>query len=165
MDTGQSTAVPRRSPPIVSHQALDLDQVAEHPDLQTVLTWWRGFGGLPARRDLTPFVVPPAMLPRVIVIDVQTDPFRAVITLAGTTIYDEWGMEATGKELRDVFSPTDYERVRADLLACVDARTPNFIERRYVGVNQRRVTFRRLMLPLSEDGQRVSGVFTVSCRV
>ena len=155
----------RRASIITDHAVLDVDQATAHPGLAAVLRWWRSFERLPCRRDVSPFAIPVDVLPRVLLLDVEHRPFRVKVRLAGTQVCDEWGLEPAGRYLDDLYEPDDLPIVMAGIRACVTSRQPNFIERRFIAINHRRVTYRRLLMPLSDDGERITGLLSASYRV
>ena len=152
------------TPELSGHQRLPLDAARNDPEVSFALNWWESFAGLPKMTDVSPFNIPARVLPRVILLDTRAAPHRVLVKLAGTQICEEWGLEPTGLALKSVYTPDDLSIVMQDLMECVDSGQPNYVERRFFGVNERKIIYRRLMLPLGDGSGRVTGLMTVSGR-
>ncbi len=74
------------------------------PEQQQIYDYWRKCAGdrdMPMRSDLNPSDIP-HLLPFVSLIDIEHDPLRYRIRLAGTRLYDIYDGEITGKYVEEL---------------------------------------------------------------
>ncbi len=74
------------------------------PEQQQIYDYWRKCAGdrdMPMRSDLNPSDIP-NLLPFVSLIDIEHDPLRYRIRLAGTRLYDIYDGEITGKYVEEL---------------------------------------------------------------
>ena len=130
--------------------------------LRALFGYWaekRGERAMPARADLDPLEIP-TLLPIVGLVDVLDGGARFRYRLVGTEIVDVAGHDPTGRFLDEVLPDSGYAdyliglfrevtRERRPLYGESDFRGPGRIERRV----------RRLLMPLSRDGQSVDMIF------
>ena len=135
--------------------------VPRHPDLQRLLDYWNGQRGarlFPKRADLDPIDLS-FMLDRIALTEVHEGERRFRLRLVGSWWAALAGLELTGTwaddwpqaNLRKLTMET-YDRVIA-------ARKPLFAIRD-AWVDERRLRYEILLLPLSEDGARISMLMT-----
>lgn len=132
------------------------DPTIAHPMLATLMTYWhqkRGKRAMPARADIEPAELK-AMLPHIFMVDVEHDPFRLRYRLVGSALVDVLGQDIKGKYLDEMpllfrtFAAGAYEEV-------VKVRVPCYKEVRGIAAYFR-VAYKRLLLPLSTDGQTIN---------
>ena len=71
--------------------------------VQTLLRWWqeRCGGGIPDRSQLDPSDIKP-LLPNLLLLDVEHEPFRVRYRLVGTRIREATGFDITGRYLDEL---------------------------------------------------------------
>ena len=126
----------------------------DDPILQQLGLYWRSkLHGrrLPARRDIDPRDVP-ALLPHVMLWDVQRDPMGFRGRLVGTYIVEIAGRDATGQSIETI---DDVGAIEAEYRAVAETSLPRHQERQAHWPNREHRHYGRLLLPLAEDGSRV----------
>ncbi len=81
-------------------QLLEFSQVRS-PRIRQFDPYWRGKitgSGVPRRSDIDPVELKP-LLPYMIVVDIEAEPFRVLYRLAGTRVVEMNGIELTGRYL------------------------------------------------------------------
>ena len=149
--------------PFLSERDLPMGRAEETPQLRAVLDWWRGHPNLPRRQDVSPFAFPTDVLPRVLLMDLEQPSGRLRIRLAGTAICEDQGWELSGRYVDEIYQPKDLEPIMRAVNGCIGSREPHFAERQFMARDGRLTKYRRLLLPLSDDGQQVTGL--LSCAV
>ncbi len=86
-----------------------------HRDLYTLWLVKCSPGLLPSRADIDPIEMP-KLLPHIILVDVERDPWRFRARVFGTAIVDAIGFDPTGRYLEEV-DGTDPIQRRAEVLA------------------------------------------------
>ena len=140
-----------------------LAAAAHLPGFTRMLAYWRERAGdrtAPRRADIDPLPSLPRLAPDMLLWDVH-DGQRYVCRLAGTHICRVGGRELRGLSLDDMpwedplVAPREFARVVTTLV-------PHFVER---GVAEQLLPgfrgYRRLLLPLSEDGQRANKLWSL----
>lgn len=127
------------------------------PDLRRLYAYWaelRGDRRWPARKDVDPAEIK-ALLPYIMLVDVQRDPLDFRVRLTGTEIVSRFGEELTGRRLGDI----DMDGEATSIFKCyADAATsgePRLDEEEFVRNDGRYMHYYRLLLPLSGDGTAV----------
>ena len=141
---------------------LGLDDPALDSDLKVALDYWqrkRGARFAPTRADIDPVEIAP-LLPRVMLVDVSTDPVDFRFRLAGTGIFKIHGAELTNKRALDL-EPPAYAALIHRLYCDALARRAPIAHRLLIQCQTRRSAYMRIMLPLSEDGEAVNRLMTV----
>ncbi len=127
-----------------------------HPMLADLLAYWhqkRGGRAMPARPDIEPAELK-AMLPHLFMVDVEHDPLRLRYRLVGTALVDVLGHDIKGKYLDEMpllfrtFAAGAYEEV-------LRTRGPCYKEVSGIAAYFR-VAYKRLLLPLSTDGEAIN---------
>lgn len=144
-----------------------LDSGADDALWQT-LNYWRSLCGkrrLPARKDFDPADIP-RLLPKLMLADVSTPKAKSQapqisFRLVGTEVVGRFGYELTGHHLSEI----DYG-ARADDVAdlyrrTVDSAQPQFELIDFQQNKGRHIRMQHLLLPLSDDGDRVNMILTV----
>src|SRR5262249_1237811 len=102
----------------------------------------------------------PALLPRVWIVEVESDPFRMRVRLVGTKVVDAFRLDATGKYFEDAFA---------------SARPEDYFDRYLFTIERKHATWRRgraridhdsrwsevesVMMPFASDGETVDRLY------
>ena len=148
-------------PLIVDQAALDPTIAApeSNPRLQAVLRYWlaRCDGPkLPARRAIDPIDLKPH-LPNLLLVDVSRDPLRFRYRLFGTGLVALYKHEMTGKYVDEIKSDSFRAAATRAYEEVIDRCAPVFSALAFV-VDDYRIKYDRLLMPLAEDGRTVSMV-------
>ncbi|EWY37058.1 hypothetical protein N825_21675 [Skermanella stibiiresistens SB22] len=133
--------------------------------LLDALAYWEGKRSdrrMPARRDLDPVLEVPRLLPWLILVDVLRKPLDFRYRLIGSGVVDRSGRNNTGKlisELPGVGPDSLLWRPRATVVA---TGVPLRCEPPYVGPTPGVHGVVALHLPLSDDGETVSMILTMT---
>jgi hypothetical protein len=141
---------------------LRLDDPALDSDLQSALAYWqqKRAGRLaPMRTDIDPVEIAP-LLPRVMLVDVSTDPIDFRFRLSGTGIFRIHGTELTNKRALDLEPPAYGALIHRHYCEALTRRAP-VAHRMMIDCRTRRSAYMRIILPLSEDGQAINRLMTV----
>jgi hypothetical protein len=136
------------------------------PDLDADLTfaldyWFQKRGGrlAPTRADIDPVDIAP-LLPRVMLVDVSTDPVDFRFRLAGTGLFRIHGAELTNKRALDLEPPAYGALIHRLYCDALERRAP-LVHRLLIECETRRSAYLRIILPLSEDGETINRLLTV----
>ena len=138
-----------------------LDYEPAHPDLLRLLEYWRhqrGVRGFPRRADLDPLDLG-FMLERIALTEVHEDPRRYRLRLVGSWWGSLVGFESTGMWL-DNWPHANQRKLTADTYESVIAARCPRCARRNAWVDDKKLSYEILLLPLSEDDARVSMIVT-----
>jgi hypothetical protein len=125
---------------------------------QALFDWWleaRGRRRMPARVDFDP-LDHPRFLPRIFLVEISAEPPHFLNRLCGTEIDEQQGYPMTGRPFEEVFT--------GDLLSSTLARFSDVAFNGRISYHStvftraegdRHARFTRLLLPLSDDGERV----------
>jgi len=132
-----------------------------HPDLKRLLDYWLGKRDgrvFPRRADIDPLDLG-FMLERIALTEVHEDPRRYRLRIAGSWWAQVAGFELTGTWL-DEWPQANLGKLSADTYeALIAARRP-LCAVRDAWVDQKKLGYEILLLPLSEDGERISMIMT-----
>ena len=147
-------------------EAIELDpRSSDYPDLVRVLDYWerkRGERFAPRRGDVDPADLLEA-LPRMMLADVRAEPLDFHYRLSGTGIADVHGQEMTGKGPRDLAPPALAALIHDHYCEAVRRREP-LLHLVVLDTLERSRSYARLLLPLSEDGERVTMLMAVDSK-
>jgi hypothetical protein len=141
---------------------LRLDDPGLDADLRLALDYWqqkRGGRLAPMRADIDPVEIA-SLLPRVMLVDVSTDPLDFRFRLAGTGIFKIHGAELTNKRALDLEPPVYANLVHRLFCDALTRRGP-IAHRLLIECVTRRSAYTRIILPLSEDGLEINRLMTV----
>ena len=110
---------------------------------------------MPSRADIDPFELK-RFLPGIILIDVVDDERRYVYRLVGTREVAMRGKDPTGKSMVQGYFASSLEEALAIPDRVVATRAPLFLHRAFTAPDGRIGDEDLVMLPLSEDGERVN---------
>lgn len=140
------------------------DQIAS-PRLQQLYDYWqskRREGRLPRRADIDPTEIP-QLMPNLLLVDVEYNPFRVRYRLVGTQVVEATGFEFTGRYLDEIVLPDDEGpflesyQLAAEQKVPVLARIKWHLDADTIG------EYDACFLPLSEDGVTVDKVLSMEC--
>lgn len=133
--------------------------------LHAVLKYWaakRGAAAMPSRRQIDPLELGPAVLPHLMLVDVEPGP-RFRYRLFGTAVAEAFGNDPTGQYI-DAVMVGSYRDFLLGLYGdLVAMKKPVYSTSIYGAQRQGKMWTQRLMLPLSGDGNTVDMV--LACQV
>ncbi len=134
-----------------------MDEIA-HPKLRRLYEYWiekRGERTMPARVDIDPLDII-YIVGNVILVDViDSDPLRFHIRLHGTNLAERVGYELTGKML-DEMPDNDFQALAQQSFTWVTTNAQPLRSHRDRIIDGRFVRYETVIMPLSEDGERVT---------
>jgi hypothetical protein len=137
-----------------------------YADLSRVLAYWqekRGDRFAPRRADIDPIDLVEA-LPRIMLVDViPSEPVDFRYRLSGTGICDVHGANHTHKRPRDLMPPPYGELIHQHYCAAVQRRVP-LLHLIALDIDDRKLSYARLLLPLSEDGAAVTMLMAIDSK-
>ena len=128
--------------------------------LRAALEYWerkRLGRAVPRRSDIDPAELKP-VLPHLQITEVVGGGSRFRYRLVGSAIVRAFGAEFTGKYVDELVSGERDSFVHACYRAVCAARRPAFVRSKYIGIKEIDLTANRVLLPLSEDGAKVSQI-------
>jgi hypothetical protein len=137
------------------------DYEPRHPDLLRLLEYWRrkrGTRTFPRRADLDPLDFG-FMLDRVALTEVHEDPHRYRLRVVGSWWAALVGFESTGMWV-DEWPLVNQRKLIADTYEAVIAGQRPLCAVRDAWVDDKKLSYEILLLPLSEDGERISMIVT-----
>jgi hypothetical protein len=141
--------------------ATGAEALPRHPDLRRLLDYWNlrcGDRAFPRRGDIDPIDLK-FMLDRIALTEVHENPRRYRLRLVGSFWYRIAGFEATGMWLED-WPHANQRKITVDSYeAMIADRQPRFTRRDAI-VDDRSLHYEIMLLPLSEDGERISMIMT-----
>ena len=133
-------------------------------DLEFTHGYWeeRRAGRLaPAWKDIDLIALPPALVPRVCVVDVVTGPLDFLYRFWGTQITDMHRYDLTGRSVR-LLTPQSYaETVFRQYAEVVESTEPRSFITEVPLADGRFTFYATIRLPLSSDGRTVDRVLSV----
>jgi hypothetical protein len=136
---------------------------ADDPLLAELLAYWerkRADRPMPQRADLDPAEIP-SLLPHLRLTEVMEGGKRFRYRLVGTAIVEAYGREHTGRHLDEVLSGERLAFVEGLYRTVCERQRPIFARTYYVGPWAVPNLARRVMVPLSDDGEMVNVIVTV----
>jgi len=135
------------------------------PDLVRFYDYWaalRGSRAMPSRKDLDPLKISSEFLPNLMLIDVLHDPRRYRYRLIGTHVVAASGEDRTGR----IFDNVGFFKVHPTVIqqydSVVDSGQPFYSLEAFTNLRTGSTyEVDRLLLPLSNDGQRVDMVLVL----
>jgi hypothetical protein len=143
---------------------LDLEQ-GRYPDLNQVLDYWREKRGAyfaPRRTDIDPVDLR-VSLSRITLSDVFEDPLDFRYRLCGTQICTTHVKNPTGLRALDMLPPAYGQLLHAHYCEAVRRRVP-LLHLILLDDEFQSHSYARLLLPLSEDRQKVTMLMTIDSR-
>jgi len=135
----------------------------ENQAVRAMFTHWQDCAGgrwAPSWRDIDIMTLPGPLLPYVLVCDVTADEgFRYRYWGRGHTAYH--GKDYTGKQLNDMSPAWVRDFLNHQYMRILETRKPKVFETRYEGMIDPVYSVR---LPLSDDGEKVTGILGLAER-
>jgi len=122
--------------------------------------YWRGKcqGRLmPARRDIDPIEMK-QWLGNLMLVEFPPDPMQYRVRLDGVNIQQFYGNSREGKGVEAMTSEEERRIVLPQYILVVERKQPAYYESQFVTSEGIRTSQRKLLLPLSDDGERVNMV-------
>ncbi len=139
-----------------------------HPSLQRLFRHWLGLcvdGRLPLRRDIDPLAVRDLM-PNLQLLDVGAAPDDLRYRLVGSEIVAAFGFEPRGKTRREIraahVSPdnyADFDRTSRETHDIARRGVVAYTHDYMTSYDHDFLAYARLLLPVSEDGLAITGIF------
>lgn len=132
-----------------------------HPDLLRLLAYWRARCGareFPRRADIDPLDFG-YMLDRIALTEVHDNPRRYRLRVVGSWWARLVGFESTGMWMED-WPHENQRRLSIESYENLIAARHPLCTRRDAWVDERKLSYEILHLPLSEDGARISMIVT-----
>ena len=129
--------------------------------LRRLVAHWlsmRGRRRLPARADFDPLAVRYA-LGYLSLIEVHRDPLRFYFRLDGTKQVELFGVDCTRRSLDEAMPPDHAAMAVASFSDAVERRAPRY-HRRQIAFHVRPIEYEVVILPFSNDGERVDLLMT-----
>ena len=148
-------------PPLAINQATGVAEMPASQDLRRLLAYWnrqRGDRDFPRRADIDPVDLR-FMLDRISLTEVHEGPRRYRLRLVGGYWYRLIGFEATGMWMEDWPHAGQKAMTVAFYEALIAGRQPRFTRRDGI-VDDRVLSYEIMLLPMSEDGTRISMIMT-----
>lgn len=137
-----------------SQEDLSLDAIDAYPLLATCLQAWeaaRGAEALPASMEVAD--VPEAVLDYTMLLDYLPAEQDAAVRMVGNYIGEKAAFQAHGMTVRAFFEPQDAEIVTDSLRRIAEHRAPSLARRSFVPIAGAPMSYERLILPLSANGE------------
>ena len=144
------------------------DAFVRHPALRRLLHCWLGWsvdGRVPRRRDIDPLLVKD-LIPYLQLLDVGATPDDLRYRLVGNEISATFGFEPRGKTRREIraarISPDkygDFDRTSRETHEIATRGMVAYTHDYMTSYNRDYREYARLLLPVSEEGDRITGVF------
>jgi len=128
-----------------------------HDALKQLAAYWQAKKGgrrAPARADLDPIDIP-ALMPHLMLVDVEAESRRLRFRLMGTAITNGLGRDLTGRYLDELPLNKTQRAMYAEYRRVIESGEPACSTWEYTRENGRHVRFERLVLPLSSDGATI----------
>jgi hypothetical protein len=152
---------PPPTAPVAINDATGAEAEPGSADLHRLLRYWdvqRGTRPFPRRQDIDPLDFW-FMLDRVALTEVHDDPRRYRLRLVGGFWQRLSGVEMTGIWLQDWPHANQRKMTETFYDKLIEGRVPRFVRRDAV-VDYRTLNYEIMLLPLSEDGARISMIMT-----
>ena len=128
-------------------------------ELRELLDYWkdcRSDGEVPLRTDVDPIDIP-QLLPHLCLVDVLDGGDDYKFRVVGTAVVDGIGEDWTGKTAREVEFDGRYPDVSDQYRKVVETRAPVWADND-MNINDRRLRFEILILPLSDENGQVTKI-------
>ena len=132
-----------------------------HDELKRLHAYWlakKGDRRAPSRADIDPIELAP-LLPYVVLLDVERAPLRFRFRLIGTAVVKGFNHDLTGAYFDEIEHTAEQRDLNQRLATVAAWGAPLCATWDYTGTDGRYVTYERLALPLSSDGETVDMLF------
>lgn len=135
------------------------DPTAIHdPRLLGLFHYWRGKldgRAIPARRDIDPIEMK-QWLGNLMLVEFPADPMQYRVRLDGVNLQQFYGKSREGKGVEAMPSEEERRIVLPQYILVLEQKLPAYYETQFVTSESVPTAQRKLLLPLSEDGERVN---------
>lgn len=131
------------------------------PRLAALLCYWQDLKNgdlLPPRRALDPSVIPADLMPHFFLYEVTRQPLDYRVRLAGSMLCATLGFEMRGKTFDEIHPADQAAAIRREFDEVVETRRPHYAERSAQWLPDRKLPYRRLLLPFADDGRTVDSL-------
>ena len=143
------------------YEEIDIARIGEFPELAGCLAAWQAgrdsASGLPASVDIA--ALAHGVLPYTMLIDRLPGVSDVRVRMAGSYVGERARFGGAERGLRGFFDETDAKIVFESFERIAATRQPSLARRDYVSVEGRKYCYVRLILPVSADGETVTGFF------
>ena len=138
---------------------MSTDPEIQNGKLKQLLKYWTTISPdhrLPARTNIDPIQIP-ALLPNVMLVDVEQPATRFRFRLVGSAIVKLLGKDCKGSYVDEIrlSDEEDLEDILADYLAVLTTSAPICKRRSVMTADNRQFLYERLLLPLASDGTMI----------
>lgn len=129
-----------------------------HDVLRKLAAYWQAKKGgrlAPARADIDPVDIP-ALMPHMMLVDIEPTTRRFRFRLIGTAITNGLGRDLTGRYLDELLLNETQRALFAEYRRVADTGQPACATWEYTREDGRHVRFERVVLPLSSDGTTIN---------
>jgi len=147
------------------HKIEHVDQIESRQIRQLFLYWQSKCGSdgrIPRRADVDPAEIP-RLVPNILIVDVEYNPFRVRYRLVGTKVVQATGFEITGKYLDEIVLADDEGPFLESYQTCCATRAPILTRIKWHLDAETTGEYDACFLPLSEDGETVNKVLSMEC--
>lgn len=133
--------------------------------IRQLFEYWqskRQGAALPRRADIDPTQIP-QLMPYVLLVDIEQNPFRVRYRLVGTKVVESTGFEFTGRYLDEIVLPDDEGPFLESYQLCCDTGMPVLARIKWHLDADTTGEYDACFLPLSDDGSRVDKVLAMEC--
>lgn len=133
--------------------------------IRQLFEYWqskRRNGLLPRRADIDPCEIR-QLVPYLLLVDIERDPFRVRYRLVGTKVVETTGFEFTGRYLDEIVLPDDEGPYLESYQLCSDRGVPVLARIKWHLDAETTREYDAFFLPLSDDGRRVNKVLAMEC--
>ena len=119
-------------------------------------------GAIPRRADIDPSEIP-KLMPNLLIVDIEHNPFRVRYRLVGTRIVQVTGFEFTGKYLDEMILDDDEGPFLESYQVASESKTPVLSRIKWHLDATTTSEYDACFLPLSDDGETVNMVLSIEC--
>lgn len=142
----------------------DEDEI-ESAAIRALFNYWRSKcpeGGIPRRADIDPVDIP-GLMPNLLIVDIERDPFRVRYRLVGTRIVEMTGFEFTGKYLDEIALDNFEGPFEECYRAACETKSAIMTRIKWSLSPDIVAEYDVCFLPLSDDGETVNMALSLEC--
>lgn len=133
------------------------------PMVRALFAWWtsnRGASGLPDRSTFDPAAFK-ALMPNLVISEVERDPFRIRYRLVGTRVAQFTGLDFTGRYLDELIASGSTSEWQDQYAAAYESRRPRFGSITEPTTSGGTFTFEFALFPVTRGGETVAQFIAV----
>lgn len=137
----------------------------ESAAIRALFNYWRSKcpeGGIPRRADIDPVEIP-RLMPSLLIVDIEYDPFRVKYRLVGTRIVEMTGFEFTGKYLDEIALPNFEGPFEECYQVACETKSPVITRIKWSLSPDIVAEYDVCFLPLSDDGETANMALSLEC--